>query len=148
MATGGAGRSEETQRKARRAPSRRWAAVLVAAVAVVSQLQGSPAQTQTLPPIGATFQARICQALQSVQATSPVNDLVRQVLAPFLAGFGCTAPPTSVPSTTTTITFPPTTSPPVTFPTSSTSSTLPPCPATTTTTVFPSTTIPCQPAAT
>lgn len=159
MRTSGADGSVPTAEHLRRRAFRRRALVLAAVVVVLLQT-ASPAPAQ----VPGAFQARVCAALQGVQAAFPDSVLVRQTLAPFLLRFACGSaqPGTTAVTTSTTIhvdcpgglcptttftTFAPTTLPPGVTTIPQPTTTLPPCSSTTvTSTMSTSTTIPtCQP---
>lgn len=136
MRTSGADGTVAAAGALRRRAMWRRVGVLIAVVVVVLQMQ-TPAPAK----VGGTYQARVCAALQGVQAAFPGSDFIRQALAPFLARFACSpagSTTTVLGPTTTFATVPPTTMPPggTTVPPPST--TLPPCP-TTSSTLFPTT---------
>ena len=163
MRTNGAGGATPVGERRRRGLIRRMA-VLVGAAAAVIQVQQSPAPAQ-LSPVSGAHQARICEALRSVDAAFAGNDLVRQALAPWLASFACgpSQPNTTSPGSTTTTTshfdcplpgggvgpcptttfttFPVPTLPPGATTIVTPTTILPPCPSTTS---MPNTTFPCQ----
>ncbi len=112
-----------------------WSVLLLAVVGVVFLLRPTVGVAQSTGPATPDVRAIICDALRRIDAAVGQRDVARQVIAQYLARFGCTGPgpittTSSVPgpASTTSTSGPTTTTLPGTPPPPTSSTMLPPCP--------------------
>ena len=112
-----------------------WNVLLLVAVGVMFLLRPTVGVAQSTGPVAPDVRSVICDALRRIETAVGQRDVARQVIAQYLARFGCTGPgpittTSSVPgASSTTVTSGPTTTTLPGTPTLPTSSTmLPPCP--------------------